>query len=303
MISPFLPRLAPRPATYASALRVEGRRLQHALVVLVLGACLVSVPAGARVSAPAPSTSVVPVSAKAGSLSRPEWAALTVAQQQALGPLKPEWPQLDGSQKQKWLELAARMPSMSPTERERIQQRMAEWVRMSPTERGRARIHFQAAQQLAPGDRKDRWEAYQALPADQRQALAAQAAAKRAPAPSQRASDAEGAAPVAQKAAPRTAETGAAGTNTKRNVVQLPATVAAGAVPRQVGPTVVQAKTGATTSLVNTPARPPAHHQVGLPKVNAGSEFVDPNTLLPRRGPQGAAVVAMPSASGAAGTP
>ncbi|MCE2660466.1 MAG: DUF3106 domain-containing protein [Rubrivivax sp.] len=292
---------AQRSATNAGVPRARGWTLGFLVTLAALVMPLLTSPAGARVAMPAQAP--VAGTIKAVSESRPEWAALTVAQQQALGPLKPEWGSMDASRKQKWLELAARMPRMSPTERDRIQQRMAEWVRMSPTERGRARIHFQAAQQLAPGDRKDRWEAYQALPADQRQALAAQAAAKRAPAPSQRASDSEGATPVAPKAAPRTADAGNSGANTKRNVVQLPSTVAAGSVPRQVAPTVVQAKTGATTSLVNTPARPPAHHQVGLPKVNAGSEFVNPSTLLPRRGPQGAAVVAMPAASAAPGTP
>lgn len=211
--------------------------------------------------------------------SRPVWASLTVAQQQALGPLKSEWAQIDVSRKQKWLELAARMPAMSPPERERIQQRMADWVRLSPSERGRARLQFQEAQQLAPGDRKDRWEAYQALSTDQRQALAAQAGAKA----------------TSSASAPRS--------DAKRNVVPLPAATAPVAQPRQVAPTVVQANTGATTSLVTTPARPPAHHQAGLPKVNARSDFVNPSTLLPRRGAQGAAVAAVPPASGATPTP
>jgi hypothetical protein len=34
---------------------------------------------------------------------------------------------------------------------------------------------------------------------------------------------------------------------------------------------------------------PPVHTQAGLPKLAATPNFVDPATLLPKRGPQGAA--------------
>jgi hypothetical protein len=52
----------------------------------------------------------------------------------------------------------------------------------------------------------------------------------------------------------------------------------------------VQRGAGATTNLVSKPAAPPLHQQAGLPKVAATPGFVDPATLLPRRGAQGAAV-------------
>lgn len=213
--------------------------------------------------------------------ARPVWAALTVAQQEALGPLKSEWGAIDAARKEKWLDLAARMPGMSEPERVRIQRRMTEWVRMSPAERGRARLQFQEARQLSPGSRQEQWEAYQALPADKRQALAAKAAA-----------------PAAKKvpdAAAAAARTGSAPpAQVKRNIVTL---APANPKPKTVGPTVVQARPGATTSLINAPITPPAHHQAGLPKVNAKAGFVDPATLLPRRGPQGAAAVSTAPAS------
>jgi hypothetical protein len=57
-----------------------------------------------------------------------------------------------------------------------------------------------------------------------------------------------------------------------------------------VAPTVIQAKPGATTTTLTTPAKPPLHHQPGLPKIVATPAFVDPTTLLPRRGPQAAAM-------------
>ena len=72
----------------------------------------------------------------------------------------------------------------------------------------------------------------------------------------------------------------------KRNMVQSQAA----APKRAVAPTVVQAKPGATTTSMATRVAPPAHNQAGLPKIAATPGFVDPATLLPRRGPQGAAV-------------
>jgi hypothetical protein len=47
-------------------------------------------------------------------------------------------------------------------------------------------------------------------------------------------------------------------------------------------------------------AQPPAHQQTGLPKIAATPGFVDPVTLLPRRGPQGAAAVEVPAPAPAA---
>jgi hypothetical protein len=62
---------------------------------------------------------------------------------------------------------------------------------------------------------------------------------------------------------------------------------ASGAKP--VAPTVVQAKPGATTTLMTTTAEPPAHHRPGQPKIAAKPGQVDRSTLLPRSGPQAAA--------------
>ena len=63
------------------------------------------------------------------------------------------------------------------------------------------------------------------------------------------------------------------------------------------GPTAQQAKPGATTTAMTSRPQPPAHQQPGLPKIAATPGFVDPSTLLPRRGPQGAAVRAASAAS------
>jgi hypothetical protein len=68
------------------------------------------------------------------------------------------------------------------------------------------------------------------------------------------------------------------------------------AQPRPIGPALVQAKPGASTTLIGKPAAPPAHQQTGMPKIAASPGFVDRNTLLPLRGPQGAAALAPHSA-------
>lgn len=204
----------------------------------------------------------------------PAWTQLTAAQRAGLQPLAVEWSGIDAARKQKWLEVAARLPSMSPPEQKRVQVRMAEWARLSPAERGRARLQFQESRELPSDDRQARWEAYQSLPNEQRQALAAKAA------------------PAAPKAGkPPTQPAAAPRSGSKRNEVALPAP----APPlRPVAPTVVQSRPGATTSLVNKAATPPLHHQAGLPKIAATKGFVDPATLLPKRGPQGAAVAVTP---------
>jgi hypothetical protein len=146
------------------------------------------------------------------------------------------------------------------------------------------RIQFQEARKVAPGSREQHWQAYQALSEEERRALAEKAAASRKSAATPR--------PATATAATRPQSPPGASADAKRNVVPFPPAGPAAGPPRQVGPAVVQARTGATTSLITTPARPPLHQQAGLPKVNASAGFVDPATLLPRRGPQGAAVVA-----------
>lgn len=195
------------------------------------------------------------------------WASLTVQEQQALQPLKKDWQQLEPARQRKWLEVASRFGSMPADERARIQERMAQWAAMTPAQRTSARLRFQEAQQLSPSERKDRWEAYMALPAAQRQALAKQA-------------EPELKGVTAAKVEP------AASAGVKNNLVTLqPQGV------RAVSPSIVQAKPGATTTTMATRPSPPAHHHAGLPKIAATPEFVDPATLLPRRGAQAAATV------------
>jgi hypothetical protein len=197
----------------------------------------------------------------------PTWASLSAAQQNVLTPLQRDWPSLDAARKQKWLDIARRFPRLPAAERQRIQERMAEWARMTPTERGRARLQFQEARQLSPEDRQARWEEYKALPDERRKELAQRA-------------------PVAAAKPPPTERRATDATTAKRNTVSPEAA----APVKQVAPTLVQAKPGATTTLMTAKRSGPAHQQAGLPKIAATRDFVDPNTMLPQRGPQGAAV-------------
>ncbi len=234
-------------------------------LLLLAGALLLALSVGTAAQ-PAPDRSLA-------------WASLSGAQKTALAPLANDWSRIDANRKQKWLEVAARFPAMPADERARVQARMAEWARLSPAERAGARLQFQEVRRLPAEERQAKWQAYQALSPEERQALAKRAR-------------------PAQKAAssPDSGKLRIAGKEpaplVKRNLV-------APAQPtptRVVAPTVVQAKPGATTTSMAKRAAPPLHHQTGLPKIAATPAFVNPDTLLPRRGPQGAAVRAAASA-------
>jgi hypothetical protein len=203
------------------------------------------------------------------------WSRLNPVQQQALAPLKSDWATLSPEGQAKWLDVVSRFPTMTAAERQRLNERMAEWVRMTPEQRRTARLQFQEVRRLSPEDRQAAWKAYQALPEAERQRLAQQRAGP--------------VNPPAGKSAPAS--------TVKSNVVQSsPVTI-----KRAAAPAMQQARSGATTSPMNRAPLPPASIQHGLPKIAATPGFVDPATLLPLRGPQGAAAAmeSEPAASAA----
>lgn len=179
----------------------------------------------------------------------PSWKELSPAQQQALRPLQRDWADADEDSKRQWLGVASRFDRLSPDERARVQQRMDDWARLSPKQRAAARSNYREAQTLSPSERRERWDAYRALSDEQRRRLGDRAA----PPPSER----------RRADAPKS--------NTVPNPLLEPG------------------RRGATTSPPSTRPAPPLHQQPGLPKVAATPEFVDPRTLLPQRGAQGAA--------------
>lgn len=208
------------------------------------------------------------------------WSSLSGAQKKALAPLASQWNQMEPASQEKWLQVAARYPSLPPDAQARMQQRMGQWSVLAPAQRGDARVRFQATRELSANERQQRWDAYQALPPEQKQQLADQARQR------QQASRAPDAAGSPAPAASGLGKSARSSGDTKANVVpdlkrQLPPTQA-------IAPGVVKAGPGATTNLVTQKAAPPMHQQTGLPKIAATDEFVDPKTLLPRKGSQGA---------------
>ncbi len=229
--------------------------------------------AAASALAPAASTpAALPQAAKplpaASLVGGQRWASLSPAQQTVLAPLAQEWDGLDAARKSKWLEIAARFHTLTPEQQSRLRERMIEWTRMSPTERQQARVGFQSNPQLRDDKLQSeklqsKWQAYQALTPEERQALAQKGAEKAAQKHPGGKAAAEASKPL---------------NGTKSSFVpQKPA-----AAPVAVAPSVLQAKPGVTTVLI-TQGRPVAGSRpAGRGKLVVDPALVDPKTLLPR---------------------
>lgn len=126
----------------------------------------VSATPGAGVAAPsAPKT-------EAG----PSWNELTSEQHAALRPLAARWSSLSANQKRKWIALSRTHDKLSPQESARMHSRMSTWATLSPSERAQARLNFAESRELGPQDKSAQWEAYQALPNEQKMDLVRQSA-------------------------------------------------------------------------------------------------------------------------------
>lgn len=202
-----------------------------------------------------------PVAPTALSAPPANWSNLTPKQQALLAPLERDWPGIPDSQRSKWLSATPTLATMSGEEIKRVHDRMRDWAQLSTADRLNARIGFQVARQLTAEQRQARWEAYQALPAEERRALADKALARRE-----------------AQAAPR-ASAKAMDAKPKSNIVP--------AAPKLLPPVpvtagLVQAKPGATTVLISRGnAASPVHLTVGDTKVVADPSLVDPKTMLP----------------------
>jgi Protein of unknown function (DUF3106) len=214
---------------------------------------MLATPIPATITASAPQSKSSPAPAAIA----PDWQSLSRAQKQLLAPLEPEWNGLDASRKSKWLELAARYPGLPADEQQRVQERLSSWAKLSPAERQQARLGFQVARQLKADERQAKWEAYQALPAERRQEFADKAAQKTQPTPSKAKPGKTGTAnlvPIVPKTEP-----------------ELP-----------LGPTVLQAKPGATTLLINQGQPLSSRLGKSRPRVAFNAELLDSKTLLPK---------------------
>lgn len=102
----------------------------------------------------------------------PSWSELTPEQQQALTPLSGQWASLSEFNKRKWLALSQNYRQLPPIEQARLHSRMNEWVQLSIQERTQARLNFAKTTQLSPGEKSDKWQAYQALTQEEKRELA-----------------------------------------------------------------------------------------------------------------------------------
>ncbi|MCM2253075.1 MAG: DUF3106 domain-containing protein [Ramlibacter sp.] len=128
-----------------------------------------------RAGAPKATASGSKSSNNAKRTTKPLWSELTPLQQQALAPLAGKWDTVSQAQKRKWLALSQNYPGMSGAEQAKLHSRMSEWAALTPQQRTEARLNFGETKQLSPDDKKAKWEAYQALPAEEKRKLAASA--------------------------------------------------------------------------------------------------------------------------------
>jgi hypothetical protein len=137
--------------------------------------------APADAAATATSPSIAELSSQAIALSQAlpvepasrSWKELTALQKQALAPLGAQWNGLSGLQQKKWLAVSQNFNQLSVTEQITMHSRMSDWVSLSPQQRNLARLNFNKLQSLPKEDKKAKWEAYQALSAEEKRLLSA----------------------------------------------------------------------------------------------------------------------------------
>ena len=157
--------------SWALAQQVQAPAPAQPLHPSVSASSAASHPAGVR----APVTGTRTAQARPAS-NGPLWVELTTAQRQALAPLAGTWDTVSEAQKRKWLAMSVKFPKLAPDEQAKLHSRMSEWVALSPQQRTQARLSFGEAKQLSADDKKAKWEAYQALPPEEKRKLAAGAA-------------------------------------------------------------------------------------------------------------------------------
>jgi hypothetical protein len=223
------------------------------------------------------------------------WQLLSAQEKSVLAPLASQWAGMEEPVREKWRSVARGYQQLTPDAQARVRERMQHWSQASPKERSEARLRFQNARELPHEARQQKWQAYQALSPETKADLAQQAQRKKAPVPL---AASETGPREASQAANKAANTSA---NLTRKANVVPSATLSSPATQAVAPALVRAGQGATTSLVTQSApKPPLHQQTGMPKIAATKTFVDPKTLLPKKGSQGAAmtpVSAQPSSN------
>ena len=164
------------------------RRLALQLAAVPVAFCLCALGVAVQAQAPAShaASAAKPASAaashpafrggRAGAPQRtagPTWRELPAGQQKSLAPLAAQWDLLSEAQKRKWIAMSANYPKMSAEEQTKLHSRMTEWVGLSAQQRSAARLNYGETKKLAVDDKKAKWEAYQALPPEEKKKLAA----------------------------------------------------------------------------------------------------------------------------------
>jgi hypothetical protein len=146
------------------------RSLTHRLcVALLAGAAFSGVSLAQQVQ---PASSGRTASSLKAPARGPAWADLTADQRRSLAPLAGSWGQISEAQKRKWIAMAGNFNKLPPAEQAKLHSRMSEWAALSPQQRAQARLNFGETQQLSPEEKKAKWEAYQALPPEEKRKLA-----------------------------------------------------------------------------------------------------------------------------------
>jgi hypothetical protein len=129
---------------------------------------------GANVAAQAPAHALsVELPGLPGSNSPLAWSRLSAADHVALAPFESQWDSFSDERKRKWIKIASRYAKMSPEAQRRLHERMSEWVRMTPDQRRVARENYQVSKELPRETRQNAWKAYQQLPEETKERLAA----------------------------------------------------------------------------------------------------------------------------------
>ncbi len=100
------------------------------------------------------------------------WGKLKPAQKAALQPLAANWASLTEGHRRKWLAVSANFAQFSPADKTKLHGRMTDWASLSTQQREQARINFAQTKTLTSSDKQAKWESYQALPPETKQALA-----------------------------------------------------------------------------------------------------------------------------------
>lgn len=101
------------------------------------------------------------------------WSSLTSNQKAALEPLADRWPQMSPEHQRKWLAMSRNYRQLSPADQERLHARMLAWAKLSSTQRMQTRRNFGNAKgALSADERRARWDAFNSLDEDEREALA-----------------------------------------------------------------------------------------------------------------------------------